>query len=36
MEQLNAVVEVAKPLTRDTSRSDDRGPQVHFSLAWQF
>lgn len=36
MEQLNAVVEVAKPLTRDTSRSDDRSPQVHFSLAWQF
>ncbi len=29
---LSATVEVGKPLTRDTSRSGDRGPQIHFSI----
>jgi len=32
LEQLNATVEVGKPLTRDSSRGTDRDPQVYFSL----
>lgn len=36
LEQLNATVEVGKPLTRDSSRGTDRDPQVYFSLYNQF
>lgn len=33
MENVSVSLELAKPLTRDTSRSDDRAPQVYFSLS---
>jgi len=32
LDDINATFEVAKPLTRDASRSDDRSPQLYFSI----